>query len=67
MDKFLFMKKMASAGYTQRSYAEKAGISKNTLNAKINGKSKIDTMFIAQACDLLHIVDPVEKVEIFLK
>lgn len=56
---------MIEAGYTQRTLAKELKMSKNTLNAKINGKSRI---FIDEAmalCELLNI--PCDKMsDIFL-
>lgn len=58
--------KIAEAGYSQRSLAEKLGISKNTLNAKVLGKTPFNTLEIEKICKALGIHDPVEKASIFL-
>lgn len=58
--------KLAEAGYTQRLLAEEIGMSKNTLNSKINGKIPFNTDEIERICICLSIVDPVEKASIFL-
>lgn len=58
--------KMASKGYTQESLAHKLEISKNTLNAKINGKSRFALDEVLKICDLLAIESADEMCEIFL-
>ena len=57
---------IAGAGFTQRKLAIKIGISKNTLNKKINGKGYFDTDEIDRICNALNIQSDVDKVEIFL-
>ena len=56
---------IVEAGYNQRSLAREMNMSKNTLNAKINGKSRL---FIDEVMLLCHILNiPSDKVdEIFL-
>ena len=56
---------MVEAGYTQRTLAKAMNMSKNTLNAKINGKSRI---FIDEAMTICHLLNiPSENLkEIFL-
>lgn len=54
------------AGYTQVSFASKLGYSKNTLNNKINGRSKVTTDEIIKMCEFLSITSNEEKVKIFL-
>lgn len=66
LDKKKFLGHMVSNGYNQRTLAKQLGISKNTLNAKINGKSSFDTILIDKVCEELHIVDDCEKAQIFL-
>lgn len=66
LDKRKLLGRMASAGYTQRSLAKAVGISKNTINAKINGNSCFDTDQIDRICRVLNITSGLEKVEIFL-
>ncbi len=58
--------KIVEAGYTQRSLAKEVGMSKNTLNSKVNGKVPFNTDEIERICASLSIVDPVEKAAIFL-
>ena len=58
--------KIVEAGYTQRSLAKEIGMSKNTLNSKINGKIPFNTDEIERICICLSIVNPVEKASIFL-
>ena len=58
--------KMVSNGYTQDSLARKMKISKNTLSAKINGKSQFDLEEVLLLCELLSITSNDEKCNIFL-
>lgn len=58
--------KIASAGYTQKTLAPIVSMSKNTLNAKVNGRKNFDTEEIARVCYALNIVDAAEKCKIFL-
>lgn len=58
--------KIVEAGYSQRSLAKELGMSKNTLNSKVNGKIPFNTVEIQQICDKLGILDLSEKASIFL-
>lgn len=58
--------RMVEMGFTQRTLAHRIGINKNTLNAKLNGKSNFDTGEIILICDALGIQSPEEKCAIFL-
>lgn len=58
--------RIVEAGYSQRSLAQEIGMSKNTLNSKVNGKTPFNTVEIELICSKLGIVDPVEKAVIFL-
>lgn len=58
--------KIVEAGYSQRSLAAELGISKNTLNSKVNGKTPFNTAEIEQICNKLGIHDVAEKAAIFL-
>lgn len=66
MDKNRLLGHMASNGYTQEALARELGVSKNTINAKINGKSAFDTLMIDAICKVLNITDNTEKAKIFL-
>lgn len=58
--------KMAEKGYTQRTLAEKMKRNKNTLNAKINGKTPFTDEEIESACEALEIEEAAEVCRIFL-
>lgn len=58
--------KIAEAGYSQRSLAAALGMSKNTLNSKVNGKIPFNTVEIELICEKLDIHDVAEKAAIFL-
>lgn len=55
-----------SAGFNQRTLAKALGMSKNTVNAKINGKSRITMDEVDMICEVLSITDIKDKTEIFL-
>lgn len=58
--------KMVLAGHTQRTLAEATGMSKNTLNATVNGRRSPNCDEVDTLCAVLNITDPGEKVDIFL-
>lgn len=58
---------MAEQGMSQRKLAQCLNVSKNTINAKINGKSCFNAEEIIKICSLLGISDDQLKVEIFLR
>lgn len=66
MDKNRLLSYIVKKGYNQRTLAKALGVSKNTLNSKINGKSYFDTRMISDMCELLDITDDSEKIKIFL-
>ena len=59
--------KIVEAGYSQRSLAAELGMSKNTLNSKVNGKIPFNTDEIEKICEKLGIHDGAEKASIFLR
>lgn len=59
--------RIVEAGYSQRSLAKELGMSKNTLNAKVNGKIPFNTVEIQKICDKLGIYDTNDKANIFLR
>lgn len=59
-------KAMLDAGVSQRKLAEMSGISKNSINRKINGNSEFTSSEMIAVCDCLGITDPVRKCAIFL-
>ena len=58
--------KIVEMGFSQTSLAPKVGMSKNTLNAKVNGRVPFNVDEIMRMCAVLNIVDNVEKSAIFL-
>ena len=56
MDKNRLLSYIVKKGYNQRTLAKALGVSKNTLNSKINGKSYFDTRMISDMCELQMIV-----------
>ena len=58
---------LAERGISQRALAEELGISKNTVNAKLNGRTAFDTSEVMKLCAILGITSPEEKCEIFLQ
>jgi len=59
--------KIIEEGYTQESLAAKIGVSRNTLSSKINGRFPFNTVEIEQICQVLHIYDRAELVDIFFQ
>ncbi len=57
---------IVESGYTQVSLAKELGVSKNTINAKINGKSRLFVDEACAICELLNISDDKQKASIFL-
>lgn len=66
MNRNLLLGKIAEAGFSQSSLAEKVGLSKNTMNAKVNGKSSFSIDEACLICDALGILDSETKTNIFL-
>lgn len=58
--------KIAANGYTQEKLASEMNMSKNTLSAKINGRSQFTLDEVLNLCHLLTIEKDREKCEIFL-
>ena len=57
---------MAEKRISQRKLAKKLGVSKNTINLKLNGRGCFDTEQATHICEILGIEDAEKKVEIFL-
>lgn len=66
VDKNKLMGVIVSAGMSQRMLAKRIGMSKNTINAKINGKGYFNTDQIDRICEELGIEDNEMKTLIFL-
>lgn len=62
----LLKAEIAAREMTYREVAEKAGISKSTFSAKINGQRPFDVDEVLRIVDVLGITDNQRKVEIFL-
>ena len=58
--------KIAESGYSYRTLADMMNMSKNTVYAKINGKSQFNTKEVQDLCAILHLTDLKEMAEIFL-
>jgi DNA-binding XRE family transcriptional regulator len=58
--------RIIECGFNQRTLAAKIGMSKNTLNNKINGKSAFNTNEIEVICLILGITSSSDKADIFL-
>ena len=57
--------KIVANGYTQATFAEKIGMSKNTLSAKIIGKSDFTIGQVETMCQLLGVDTAKEIMAIF--
>ena len=66
MNKWRFAEQVSRLGFTQATFAKELGMSKNTLNNKLNGRGYFTTREIKEICERLDIVDPQLVVEIFL-
>lgn len=58
---------MAEAGFTQRALSKEIGMGFTTFNSKINEKSSFNVDEAQKICDVLGIVDPSVKCQIFLR
>ena len=56
---------MAEKKISQRKMASMMGISKNTLNAILNGKGNVDTEKALQICEILEIDNMEKRADIF--
>ena len=54
-------------GYTQGEFAQKIGISSNTLTRKMSGDSPFNVDEIDKACEVLNLTDCAEICDIFLQ
>lgn len=59
-------KALLDAGLSQRGLSDKSGISKNSLNRKINNRAEFTGTEINAVCACLGITDPATKCHIFL-
>lgn len=63
--------RMVLMGYTQKSLVAEMNArglktSENTFSSKMNGRSQFDCDDADIICDILEVVEPAEKAEIFL-
>ena len=63
--------RMVLKGYSQRSLVNEINsrgikISENTFSSKMTGKSSFDCDVVDVICDILEVVEPAHKAEIFL-
>lgn len=66
MNKWRFVEQISRLGFSQATFAKELGMSKNTLNNKLNGRGYFTTKEIKQICERLNIKDPKLIVDIFL-
>lgn len=66
INKPMFKMVLERAGYTQTKLAKEMGISKNSLNNKVNGRVGITVAEASKMCKILGVDDNDEKVQIFL-
>ena len=66
MDKLKLLSVMAGKGFSQRALSQEIGMSKNSLNEKINGKRPFNADEAMDICEALGIEDDVVKAQIFL-
>ncbi len=66
MDKYKLLSIMAGQGMSQKLLSQRVMMSKNSLNAKINGKRPFSSDEVMDICDALGIEDDAMKAKIFL-
>ena len=66
IDKYMLLKELSIAGFTQKTLSKALGIGLSTFSAKINGHRSFNTLEIKKMCELLRISDPKKKAAIFL-
>lgn len=66
LNKNLFLSKVVSMGYNQTILSSMMHMSKNTMNAKINGRSSFTIPQVDDLCGILQITNNDEKAAIFL-
>lgn len=59
--------KMVAADMTQQALAKAVGMSRSSINAKMNGHYPFNVDEVVLICDVLGIVDASEKEDIFLQ
>lgn len=45
--------------------AKEAGLARNSLSAKLNGKTQFNTDEVVRICEVINITDPAKKVDFF--
>jgi len=66
MNRNLLRAKIVENGLTMDEVADKSGMHRGTLYAKLAGRSQFYVDEINRICDLLHIDQPEDKCKIFL-
>ena len=66
MDCNKLKRRIAAAGYSQKSLAARLEMSHSTLNRKVNGIVPFHTVEIEELCQILMIHDGAERAAIFL-
>mgnify|MGYP000008417051 CR=1 FL=1 len=59
MNQTLIRSKIVLEGMTQRTLAEKIGMTPNSLSRKLQRKRAFTLPEVCAICDVLHIIDPV--------
>ena len=62
----LLRAKIVENQLSQKEVAKALGLSENTMTKRLSGKTAFNTDEVIKLCDLLNIVDDVEKSRIFL-
>ncbi|MDO5398962.1 MAG: helix-turn-helix transcriptional regulator [bacterium] len=63
----LLRARMVEKRYSQRSLARAIGMSENTLSSRMCLHTSLNTDEIDNICNVLGIIDPTDKINIFLR
>lgn len=67
MNKRKLLAAMVEAGQTQKSLAQRIGISTNSMSHKVNGGNQFTIEEATAICDVLNITDDATRAQIFLR